>query len=283
MAPARKIGREEVEYAVAKIEKQGFTPYFEEDLFAVDRQFAGTDLQRTDYFQRMLDRKDIRAVISARGGYGSVRVIDGLDLSRFRNDPKWVVGYSDMTVFHSHIVKHTGIQTLHASMPLNFAENTEEALQGLFDVLKGKTPEYHISSHILNRKGDASGTLVGGNLSVLYSLLGSRSFPETKGAILFLEDLDEYLYHIDRMMVGLKRAGVLQGVAALVVGGMTEMNDNEVPFGRTPEEIIMEAVAEYQFPVCFDFPAGHIPDNRPLIMGAPAELKVGSRISLKFI
>ena len=153
---------------------------------------------------------------------------------------------------------------------------------GLMDVLNGKRPEYRIPSNPLNKTGSAKAQLVGGNLSVLYSLLGSVSFPETNAKILFIEDLDEYLYHIDRMMMGLKRAGVFDGLKGLVVGGMTDMNDNTVPFGKTAEEIISEHVCEFDFPVCFGFPAGHIPDNLPLIMGAEVELSVEETVSLKF-
>ena len=167
-------------------------------------------------------------------------------------------------------------------MLLSFLENSNEALSGLFEVLEGKSPEYLIAAHQLNRQGNASGVLCGGNLSVLYSLMGSKSFPETAGKILFLEDLDEYLYHIDRMMMALKRSGILSNLSGLIVGGMTEMNDNTVPFGRTAEEIISEAVAEYEYPVCFGFPAGHINDNRPLIMGAEIVLDVGEKVNLKF-
>ncbi len=282
VAPARKISRIELEPAFSVIENYGFEPAFDERLFDADRQFAGTDGQRAAYFQQMLDDDGVRAILAARGGYGSVRVIDRLDLEHFTNHPKWIIGYSDMTVFLNHIVRHNRVQTLHASMPLNFPENTAEALEGMFSVLQGASPSYEIPSHPLNRKGDAQGMLVGGNLSVLYSLSGSSSFPDLKGNILFLEDLDEYLYHIDRMMMALKRAGILENISGLLVGGMTDMNDNEIPFGRSAEEIIREAVSEYDYPVCFGFPAGHIPDNRPLIMGAQVQMKSGDKSSLKF-
>jgi muramoyltetrapeptide carboxypeptidase len=212
-----------------------------------------------------------------------VRIIDKLDFAGFENNPKWIIGYSDITVFHNHINRIFDVKTLHGSMLLNFPQNSQPALSGLFEILRGALPEYTMASHPLNTLGTARGRLAGGNLSVLYSLIGSNSFPDLRNKILFLEDLDEYLYHIDRMMMGLKRAGVLEGVTGVLVGGMTEMNDNEIPFGRTAEEIIAEAVLAYGVPVCFGFPAGHIDDNRPLIMGSTVELDVGEKVQVRFI
>lgn len=273
-APARKVSKQELEIAFSIIEKQGYQVYYEPSLFDVDNQFAGDDETRAAYMQQLMDDDEVKAIIAARGGYGSVRIIDLIDFSSYKRKPKWVIGYSDMTVFHSHINRNYGIQTLLASMLLNFPQNSEAALFGLFKVLEGEDPKYTINSYPLNTIGHTKGHLTGGNLSVLYSLIGSNSFPETRDKILFIEDLDEYLYHIDRMMTGLKRAGVFEGLKGLIVGGMTDMNDNLVPFGKTPEEIIADTVRECSFPVCFNFPAGHIDDNRPLIMGAEVELAV---------
>lgn len=274
VAPARKVTFRELGRAVSLIKNVGFQVDYPDELFAASNQYAGDDEQRSAYFQRLLDDDRVKAIFAARGGYGSVRIIDKLDFSRFEKNPKWIVGYSDITVFHNHINRNFGIRTLHATMPVNFAGNTDEAINGLFEVLKGGSPDYSLPDHPLNRQGSGVGILTGGNLSVLYSLCGSSSFPETAGKILFLEDLDEYLYHVDRMMTALKRAGVLKKLSGLIVGGMTEMNDNEIPFGKTAEEIIREAVEEYDYPVCFGFPAGHIADNRPLIMGAEVEMEV---------
>lgn len=282
VAPARKVSFEELQPAISMINDFGFKVVYDDNLFDVDRQFAGDDEIRRGIFQRMLDDSEVKAIMSARGGYGSVRLVDGLNFEKFSQQPKWIIGYSDITVFHNHINRNLNVQTLHATMLLNFLENSKEALDGLFEVLEGKNPEYIIPVHPLNKSGDGRGIICGGNLSVLYSLMGSKSFPKTKGKILFLEDLDEYLYHIDRMMMGLKRAGVLDGLTGLIVGGMTDMNDNEIPFGRTAEEIVSEAVSEYDYPVCFGFPAGHINDNRPLIMGAEIEMEVGDIVSIKF-
>lgn len=267
VASARKIGRAEFEPSLEIIRSNGFDVVYSTNIFSEDYQFAGSDKIRTKELQQMLDDSSVKAIFFARGGYGSIRIIDKLDFSSFTSSPKWLIGYSDITVFHSHVVRNFGIQTLHASMPVNFQENTKLALNSLFDVLYGRLPQYEFKSHPINKTGNTEGLLTGGNLSVLYSLLGSNSFPQTEGKILFLEDIDEYLYHIDRMIMGLKRAGVLSNLAGLVVGGMTDMNDNTIPFGKTAEEIIRENVDEFDYPVYFGFPAGHIADNRALIMG----------------
>ena len=282
VAPARKITSDEIADSLAVIKSRGFVPVYDELLFAAENQFAGSDSERTHLLQQMLDNQEIKAIFSVRGGYGSVRIIDQIDFSVFNLYSKWLIGYSDFTVFHSHVNQKLGVQTLHATMPLNFGSNTPEALDNLFGVLQGNAPEYYLEQHPFNRKGDAKGILTGGNLSVLYSLLGSDSFPETEEKILFIEDLDEYLYHVDRMMMALKRAGILSGLKGLIVGGMTDMNDNEIPFGKTAEQIVHEAVKNYDYPVCFSFPAGHIDNNMPLIMGAEVRLEVAEKPHIIF-
>jgi len=283
VAPARKIKPDEIDKAIEIIESQGFVPVYDENLFATENQFAGSDQLRTSIIQQMLDDTEIKAIFCVRGGYGSVRIIDLLNFEPFKKHPKWFVGYSDVTVFHSHINKNLDVQTLHASMPINFPENTALALNGLFEVLKGESPVYITEINPMNKKGITEGILTGGNLSVLYSLMGSGSFPDMENKILFIEDLDEYLYHIDRMMMGLKRAGMLDKLNGLIIGGMTDMNDNEVPFGKTAYETIKEAVAAYDYPVCFGFPAGHFNNNRPLIMGAKVKLDVNDHPKTTFL
>jgi len=263
----------------------GFGVVNNNNLFADDNQFAGSDELRANELQNMLDNDDIKAIMFARGGYGCVRIIDKIDFSKFIKNPKWLIGYSDITVFHSHISQNFGIQTMHASMPINFGTNTRDSLNSLFGILEGLSEQVIFERNILNRGEYVEGEIVGGNLSVLFSLLGSDSFPDMNGKILFLEDLDEYLYHIDRMMVGLKRAGKLKNLAGLLVGGMTQMNDNTVPFGMNAEEIIRNNVDEYSFPVFFGFPAGHIDDNMPLIIGRNACVTQdcqGSKIRLTY-
>ncbi len=283
-APARKITREELLPAIELIEKRGLNVVFSEEVFAVDHQFAGNDSLRSHQIQNYLDDHDIKAILFARGGYGSVRIIDKLNFELFRKNPCWLIGYSDVTVLLNHIPKNYGIATMHATMPINFITNTPASLNMFFDFLLGNYSSITITPNRLNKFGVTKGELVGGNLSVLYSLLGSISFPETAGRILFLEDLDEYLYHIDRMMIGLKRARKLKDLNGIVVGGMTDMNDNTIPYGKTANEIILEHVAEYNFPVCFDFPAGHINNNLPLIIGNQTRLEVtNNEVKLEFL
>ena len=237
---------------------------------------TGSDEDRAADMQRMLDDPDINAILCARGGYGTVRIIDKLDFSEFVKHPKWLCGFSDITVLHAHINQNYGVATLHSSMPLSMKNLAEDHVQynSILVSLKGELPSYNFISHELNRKGEFEGEVVGGNLSVLYSILGSDSDVNTDGKILFLEDLDEYLYHIDRMIMNLKRNGKLSNLKGLIVGGMSDMNDNTIPFGKSAVEIIREAVKEYDYPVCFNFPAGHIEDNRALILGKKAATRV---------
>lgn len=281
VAPARKISKEEILFAIDTFEKWGLKVVFGKNLFGSKNQYSGTDEQRTEDLQRMLDDDSIRAIISARGGYGTLRIIDKLDFKKIREKPKWIIGYSDITVLHSHIHQNFQIETIHAAMPVNFGKD-EESVESLKKALFGEKLSYRISSHPLNRNGETEGVLVGGNLSLLYALKGSRSGISTSGKILFIEDVDEYLYHIDRMMVSLKRAGKFSHLAGLIVGGMTDMKDNETPFGKTAEEIIRDSVAEFDYPVCFNFPAGHQKKNSALLFGRRAKLNVGAKVSLSF-
>jgi muramoyltetrapeptide carboxypeptidase len=230
--------------------------------------------------QTMLNDPLIKAVISARGGYGTVRIVDKIDFSQFKKTPKWIVGYSDITVLHSH-VNNLKIETLHATMPVNFTKNLE-ATESLRKALFGENLNYQIEAHPMNKKGGAQGIVVGGNLSLIYALTGSVSDIDTNGKILFIEDLDEYLYHIDRMMMNLKRSGKLSNLAGLIVGGMTDMKDNTIPFGKTAEEIIIDAVKEFNYPVCFNFPAGHVDKNMAIYLGREAKLKVADTIEFSF-
>lgn len=274
VATARKISQEELLEGITLLKKWGLVPVLGKTIGLEDNQYAGTDAQRAHDFQEMLDDPDIKAIWCARGGYGTVRIIDELDFYKFVKYPKWIVGYSDVTVLHSHLHK-IGFQTVHGTMPVSLEDNSAFAKASLKKSLFGEKPDFtYPTNHSLNRKGEASGILVGGNLSILYSLCGSSSSLDTQGKILFIEDLDEYLYHIDRMVINLKRNGMLDNLAGLVVGGMTKMHDNRIPFGKTAQEIVMDAIQECDFPVAFDFPAGHLDDNRALIMGAQIELKV---------
>lgn len=282
IATARKISEEEIKIALEVIKNWGLEVILGKNLLNEDNQFAGTTAQRTHDFQQALDDKNTNAIFCARGGYGTIKIIDSLDFTEFKKHPKWIVGYSDITVLHNHINQNFNIQTLHATMPINFSTNSAESLQSLKNALFGEKLNYQFDAHLLNRKGEAVGEIVGGNLSIIYSLTGTNSTLNTEGKILFIEDLEEYLYHIDRMMMNLKRAGMLDNLSGLIVGGMTAMNDNAIPYGKTAEEIIFDAVKEYDYPVCFGFEAGHISTNLALKMGATVKLKVAEICTLKF-
>ncbi|MGB0916727.1 MAG: S66 peptidase family protein [Flavobacteriales bacterium] len=286
VATARKLTWEELEPTVGILTDAGFTVRTGQRMFSAEDQFAGSDEDRAADMQRMLDDSDINAILCARGGYGTVRIIDKLNFTEFQKHPKWLCGFSDITVLHAHINQNLGVATLHSSMPLSMKDLPEDHLQvsTLINSLKGELPSYEFPTHPLNRVGEMEGEIVGGNLSVLYSILGSKSDIDTDGKILFMEDLDEYLYHIDRMMMNMKRNGKLAKLKGLIVGGMSDMNDNAIPFGKSAVEIIREAVEEYDYPVCFNFPAGHIDDNRALILGKKATIRItdsGSQFQYK--
>lgn len=272
-ATARFITESDIEYSLQYLRDNGFEPVYDERLFAVSGQFAGDDDFRANVLQSYLDSPDIDAILCARGGYGTIRIIDKLKFDKFINKPKWIIGYSDVTVLHAKM-QSLGFESIHASMPINFRDNTDAALTSLINALTSQDLYYEIKNSPLNIQGEAEAEIVGGNISVLYSMLGSSTFPDTKGKILFLEDLDEYLYHIDRMMFAFERAGIFDGIKGLIVGGLTNMHDNNIPFGKTAEEIILERVADKGIPVCFNFPAGHIDDNRTLILGRKIRLSI---------
>ena len=271
---ARHLQASEITQAIQLLESWELRVVLGKTIGLKDHQFAGTDAERAADFQTMLDDKNIKAIICGRGGYGTVRMIDKIDFSKFEQQPKWIVGFSDITVLHSHIHTNCGVATLHASMPIVFEKNTEMAIESLRKALFGEHITYETPAHDLNRVGEGSGEIIGGNLSLIYSLIGSNSDIDTSGKILVLEDLDEYLYHIDRMMMNLKRSGKLENLAGLLVGGMSDMNDNTIPFGKTAYEIIAEHTEEYNYPISFDFPVGHWPDNQALYLGKDAYIKV---------
>jgi muramoyltetrapeptide carboxypeptidase len=273
ISPARKITFNELDPAIKTIESWELKVELGSNLFEVDNQFSGTIEQRSTDLQTMIDDDSIKAILCARGGYGTVQIIDNIDFSKLKNNPKWIVGYSDVTVLHSHLNK-LGIASLHATMPINFKTNAKESLASLKNGLFGNENNILCGPHPFNKFGKVEAEVVGGNLSILYSLLGSNSDVDTDGKILFIEDLDEYLYHIDRMMMNLKRNGKFTKLKGLVVGGMSDMNDNTIPFGKTAEEIILEYIKEFDFPVCFNFPAGHLDDNRTLVFGKECTLEI---------
>lgn len=273
IATARKVSREEMQPAIAQMRDWGLQVEEGPSLYKSYNQFAGNDSDRAGDLQWALNHARARAIIVARGGYGTLRILDLVNFEKFHRSPKWMIGYSDVTVLHNKLY-HLGYQSLHATMPINFPKHAG-ATGSLRHLLFGEKGHYQVAAHPLNRKGLAKGDIVGGNLSLLYALKG-QDFRDCRGKILFLEDLDEYLYHIDRMILSLKRAGCFDGLAGLVVGGMSGMRDNPIPFGSSAEEIISHHLAEYDFPVCFGFPAGHIDENLAFYHGASYTLQVNN-------
>ncbi len=239
--------------------------------------FSGTDEERLRDFQNMLDDDDVQAVLCARGGYGMGRIIDQVNFKKFKKKPKWIIGYSDITVLHTHLYSNYYISSLHAPMAAAFndAGYINRYVQSLRHALEGKWAKYTCDGHELNRSGEAIGELVGGNLSLLSTVVGTDSDIKTRGRILFLEDIGEYLYNIDRMMYQLKRSGKLSKLAGLIIGGFSEVKDTDRPFGKQAYEIIHDVIKEYDYPVCFNFPVSHEKENYALKIGTGYKLKVG--------
>jgi muramoyltetrapeptide carboxypeptidase len=239
--------------------------------------FSGTDEERLNDFQQLLDDDSVHAVLCARGGYGVSRIIDHISFKKFKKQPKWIIGFSDITLLHAHIYSNYGISTLHAPMAGAFNDEgyKNEFVLSLKNALEGKKIRYECKEHAFNKKGEAVGELVGGNLALLAHIIGTPSDIKTKGRILFLEDVGEYLYNIDRMLRQLKRSGKLEKLAGLIVGAFTDNKDTERPFGQNAYEIINNIVKEYDYPVCFGFPVSHEKENYALKVGAGYKLKVG--------
>ncbi|WP_378185862.1 LD-carboxypeptidase [Aquimarina sp. W85] len=282
LSTARKIDKSAIEPALLQVKTWGLQPVLGQTIGREFDQFAGTDEERILDFQEMLDNPEIKMIWCARGGYGTVRIIDALDFTGFKKHPKWIAGYSDITILHAHL-HMLGYATLHAPLVMDYMNASKEAFLNFKNTIFGKYSQYKIDSSLDNRNGKASGQLIGGNLSILYSLSGSISALDTRGKLLCIEDLDEYLYHVDRMLQSLKRSGIFNELAGLIVGGMSHMHDNAIPFGKDAKQIILDVVDEYDFPVVFNFPFGHIEDNRTLLLGAEAVLNVSdAEVSLKY-
>ena len=282
VAPAKHIGKEYINHAKNFLEANGFRVIVSEHCLGSHHYFSGTDEERLTDFQQALDNPEVKAILCARGGYGCIRIVDDIQWASFINHPKWIIGFSDVTILHQRI-QLLGFPSIHGTMPLNFKENSSEALSTLLDALRGTEKEIVIPSNVFNIAGEATGTLVGGNLSILYSLLGTNDEINYAGTILFIEDLAEQLYHLDRMLYTFKKAGILNQIKGLIIGGMTDMKDTAVPFGATLEEIILSHCQELAIPVAFQFPAGHINDNRALIFGKKVTLSVSENSILKYL
>lgn len=284
VAPAGKVQKDKVLPGIELLQDVGYEVLVGKHVFDRNFQYSGSDQQRAADIQEAINDKQTKAIICARGGYGSVRIIEKLDFSPLLKNPKWLVGFSDVTVLHS-ILNKLGLASIHGAMPAFFLENKKptRSFLSLIELLSSGISQVETAAHSLDRAGICSGELVGGNLSLLYSLQGTPWQIETSGKILLIEDLSEYLYHLDRMMQNFRLTGQLKNLAGLVVAAFSEMQDNESPFGKSAYEIIQDAVKDYHFPVCFDFPVGHIPKNLPIILGAQYRLEVGNTCSLKRI
>ncbi|MCO6161855.1 LD-carboxypeptidase [Flavobacterium sp. NRK F7] len=279
---ARKFMPEEAKPAIELLESWGLKAKLGRTIGLDSCQLGGTDVERAADLQQMMDDDNVKAIWCARGGYGTVRIIDLLDFTKFSKKPKWVMGFSDVTVLHSHL-NTLGIATLHSIMPFTVPNAPEKVKQTLKDALFGTNLNYRLPSKSYDVKGKAEGELVGGNISILYSLLGSSSSISTQGKILFIEDLDEYLYHVDRMMYNLKRNGYFEKAKGIIVGSMRDMHDNEIPFGQNEVQIITAIAKEYNIPIAFEFCAGHQKDNRTLVLGSQVSFEVNDKeIRLQF-
>ena len=278
VATARKNIDDNLKPAIDLLHSWGLEVVIGSSIGLDNNQLAGTNEQRAADFQQQMDNPNIKAIWCVRGGYGTVRMIDLLDFTKFKQNPKWIVGFSDVTVIHSYVNK-LKIATIHGAMPITVGKASAESIESLRKSLFGEKLEYETSFSPANRLGNAKGEIVGGNLSILYSLMGSNAQIDCKGKILFIEDLDEYLYHIDRMMMSLKRCGCFDGLNGLIVGTMTKMKDNEIPWGKNANQIIEDVTKGYSFPIFYNFPAGHFRDNRALIFGKQVSLELNTTTS----
>ncbi|RDC56672.1 LD-carboxypeptidase [Pedobacter chinensis] len=273
VCPAKKLPKP-IDNAITLLKSWGLEVIIGDSVYASHHQFAGTDKLRTNDIQRFLDDPSIKAIICGRGGYGTIRIIDALDFTGFKKNPKWFIGFSDVTILLSHIIAQTETQCLHAQMPYTFDESTEDALSSLKKVLFGEKQTYQYQSEFINHSGVGRGILIGGNLTLLTMIQGSVSEMDFDGKILFLEDVGEQEFSIDRMLRMLKRAGKLRNLNGLIIGAFNEIEEEKISFGQTADEVIWEIVKDYDYPVCFNFPTGHIENNLSMVLGAEVELIV---------
>lgn len=271
----------EVNHALELLKSWNLNVAVGEHIFSQNGHFAGTDEERTNDFQKALDNPNIKAIWCARGGYGSVRILDKLDYTKFKEHPKWLIGYSDITALHNQI-HNAGFETIHGIMGTSLTDDLgdiKDNISSLNDAIFGKHLEYTIEGSEYNKQGTASGQLVGGNLTLLHTMLGSKTTIDVSGKILFFEEIGEYAYHIDRMLQSLKRAGYFENCKGIIVGSISKVRKNTTEWGKPIEQLILDVVADYDFPVLFNFPAGHEDDNRAMILGRIIDLKVGKDIS----
>jgi len=275
--PAGYMPKEKAQTCIATLQQWGFEVMVGNTLGSKSKNyFSGTDEIRLNELQAMLDDKSIKAILCGRGGYGVSRIIDQLDFTRFKKNPKWIIGFSDITLLHAHINRNLKIATLHAPMAAAFnnGENKNEFINSLHKALVGKKAKYVCKADPFNKLGEAKGELVGGNLTLITHLIGTKSDINTKNKILFIEDIGELIYSTDRMLHQLKRSGKLTNLAALIVGGFSDVKDTERPFGKKVKELIKDILQDYDYPVCIDFPVGHKKENYALKIGSNFQLKI---------
>lgn len=282
LSTARAISFQEISNAVKWLEESDFQVIIGDTIDAKYHQFAGDDILRQKDLQSMLNNPNIDAIWCARGGYGTARLLDKIDFSSFLLHPKWILGYSDITALHWHL-QHLGVASAHCTMPISLNTNTLESILSIKQFLLGEKIEYQWENSIAYSSQMIEGELIGGNLSVIYSLLGSPSKVDTRGKILLLEDVDEYLYHIDRMILNLSRNGIFKDLKAIIIGGFSQMHDNTIPFGKTACEIIMEHCSIFDIPIIFNAPFGHIEDNRLFPLGKKVKIQLNNyKVLLSF-
>lgn len=274
----------EIQQAIALLNKWGLNAKLGDNVFNKANHFAGTDQERCEDFQNALDDSSISAIWCARGGYGTVRILDKLDYSKFRKEPKWIIGYSDITALHNQL-HNEGVESIHALMCVSLTKDLSEILDSVEtfkSAIFGNLTHYTLEGTEYNREGEATGQLIGGNLTMLHTMLGSNTSIDTSNKILFIEEIGEYKYHIDRMLQSLKRAGYFDNCKGIIVGDMSKLRKNTTLWGTSIEKLILDALSEYSFPIAFNMPAGHEKDNRALILGRTINLKVdksGTRIT----
>lgn len=273
LAPAKGIEAEFIDFAVEIIESRGYKTIVSKNCLGQHHYFSGTVKERVEDLQWAIDNDQIKAILCARGGYGCIQVLDRINWADFLEEPKWIIGFSDVTVFHQHLAR-LGSGSLHASMPLNFKNNTSEALNSLFEGMESGQLSYEWKTEHQNCEGDTEGDVIGGNLAVLTGLVGTKHMPDYQNKLLFIEDVGEHLYAVDRDLYQLSKAGVFDQIRGLIVGGFSGMKDTNPPFGSDLQTIIKSHFTYHSIPIAFDFPAGHIDDNRALIFGKNARLTV---------
>jgi muramoyltetrapeptide carboxypeptidase len=282
-APAKAIEESYVLSAENWLNQIGLRAVRSKQLTGRHHYFSGTEYERMADLQEGIDHPEAKAIWCVRGGYGTIQILDGLQWAQFIREPKWVIGFSDICALH-HKIQHLGFQSIHGTMALNIDKNSAEAKAKLAELLFGEKHTFELTTHADNKQGEASGVLIGGNLSIIYSMLSGPDAYDFRDAILFIEDLAEHLYHIDRMLHALRRNGALEQIKGLIVGGMTDLEDTDVPFGKSINELILAHFTYRKIPICFDFPAGHIDDNQALVLGANVRLEVrAEKISLSYL